>query len=427
MITSGKQRQENAGKTANAQTNTFPARSVLLFAVSVIAIIAESIVIGIISIKVNTLNDQIAFLNTERDGSFDELKRERDTLQSVVDELERERDELQQRNTESQRRLHGIAQQLNDKEGERDQLQRQLDAQQSAIDQTNDFITQRDELQRQNVALLAELAAERDGVQVNAVQEHQARRQWMVNQLQMKALREQMEKEMTQSNQQMENMKVRMRGLENECASWRSKRQFQGQAMVGLLDSAVQRQIGPDCWKHATASWLRGTMRELFFRKLPTHDEIVDTIQDPKDELLAQQIISIEQETEKRKLRMVCFDLRGEGELDRAQQLLHGGHPLLLILRGQDWIPIRRYKKEKSKAFLTLQEWEGHKEQGDKKLPGHSMVVTHYIPAEGGKPNLYRIKNSHGVDGGSPGQNGYILIEDILLRDIGEMVYAAMP
>ena len=186
---------------------------------------------------------------------------------------------------------------------------------------------------------------------------------------------------------------------------------------ICLPDSPTHGQVGGTCMNYATATWIRKTLTEQFLRDLPRHHEIVEALPWPKFQIKTwrEGLESIKKEAERWNLEMELLDLSKEGIFDRVHKLLVDRHPLLLNLRLQNWGPVKRHVKESQSEYLKLQEWDTSEYLNDDGS-GHCVVVTEYIPPQHGKPALYKMKNSHGEQGGSFGQKGYILIEDKVLR-----------
>ena len=182
---------------------------------------------------------------------------------------------------------------------------------------------------------------------------------------------------------------------------------------VSLPDSPTHEQVGGTCMNYATATWIRKTLTEQFLRDLPRHHEIVESLL-KSYKTRQEQFESIKKEAERWNLQVERLDLRKEGVFERAHKLLEDGHPIYVALEQSNWGALRKYCRMSLAGYLELQKWKP--DDYDIGREAHSMVVTEYISPNDGKPGLYKIKNSHGEDGGSFMQNGYILIEDKVLR-----------
>ena len=189
---------------------------------------------------------------------------------------------------------------------------------------------------------------------------------------------------------------------------------------VCLPDTPTHKQVGKKCIKYAAATWIRRTLIEQFLRNLPTHYEIIQNFPHKMLTAYRDECPSVEKEAKRWNLNVEGLNMSKQGAFDRANKLLEDGHPLLLRLTRVEWGPIQRYIKESSAGYLGLQEWNGSdsSEYTMNINAGHALVITEYIPPKDEKPGLYKIKNSHGEYGGSPGRKGHILIEDNVLRAI---------
>ena len=219
---------------------------------------------------------------------------------------------------------------------------------------------------------------------------------------------------LTHERQTRNELKRRIHALEQELIKQR--------AVVHELDSPMHRQDGPTCMNYAAATWIRRTLKRQTLQNVPDHDEIVQNI--PKSPRTPEeQVESIKKEAARWNLQMVHLDMAKDGSFDQAHELLVDGHPLLLRLQRKEWGPIKRYLGKKLGEYMGLQEWD----PSAYKCDCHALVVTEYIEPKDGKPGLYKIKNSHGEDGGTFGQKGYILIENEVLRAMNpEEVFVAM-
>ena len=220
------------------------------------------------------------------------------------------------------------------------------------------------------------------------------------------------------SNQNFEN-KLMTSKLKEELSEKIEDLKEQLKQDVRLPDTPThQQRQRPTCWKFASASWMRSTAIRQFLRRLPAHDEILENLPDDPDKIGLDWMDLVRGEAGRCHLEMKRLDLTKKEGFDRAHELLKDGHPLLLSLQPKEWDLVKRYLYfGESTAYLGQQQWDTEwvPPAGRSQFP-HSLVVMEYIPPNDGKPGLYKIKNSHGKDGGSPGQNGHILIDEEVLR-----------
>ena len=223
--------------------------------------------------------------------------------------------------------------------------------------------------------------------------------------------------EMRKDNQNLEKQLVEARRHQEIC----------------VPDSPIHKQDGPWCLNFSTATWMRKTLTNQFFLTLPAHNKIVRNIGKQSSNEVGvgpggfyAQMECIKKEAARWNLEVVELNVWKEGGFDRAHEHLKKGYALWWALQPREWGPIKEHISKSSYGYLGQYEWAAIKHLVAER--GHSMVITQYIEPGAGKPGFYRIKNSHGENGGSHGQKGYVLIVDNVLREIKpQYVFVATP
>ena len=231
---------------------------------------------------------------------------------------------------------------------------------------------------------------------------------------------------------------------ENEYLKERLLEQGDDEVIKGLTTSIIPRkQDGPNCWKYAAATWIRGLKRTWFLStQMPDHGKIVESFQTQDVEFTTDFVIPKISARARNDGFLVQEPMEGHDvhNFVTVRRELLRGYPVIFKMEPSTWRIVKMYihmfvVELIEEPVLNLEVWgEKYPRRNQckkgKEYTTHMMVLSKFIPGdeETGERGMYVIKNSHGEEGGSPGQKGFILIDqEVFEKRMEVTMWVAQP